>query len=240
VRRQVCKRVQRRIAALGLSGAEEYRRFLERRSEEWPVLDSLCRIPISRFFRDRRVFEALEREVLPELAREKAAIRAWSAGCASGEEPYSLELLWELRVRSQFPHVSLHITASDSDAGLLERARRAVYAPSSLREVPSDIRSAAFVQIDGAYQLRPELTHGIDFRCEDLRRALPPGPFDLVLCRNLAFTYFDPALQLEILARIRERLSSGGVLIIGAHESLPGADPAFARSELAREIHRRL
>jgi chemotaxis protein methyltransferase CheR len=238
VRRQVCKRVQRRMGELGLDGPDAYRALLERSPGEWSALDGLCRIPISRFFRDRRVFERLEHEVLPELARAHVALHALCAGCASGEEPYSLKLLWELRVRPRFPSATLHITASDADERLLERARRGCYPQSSLRELPDDLREAAFDRSEDGFRLRAELREGIELRCDDLRRVLPPGPYALVLCRNLAFTYFEPGLQLEVLARIREHLLPGGYLVVGAHESLPAGARGFAQSALGREIHR--
>jgi chemotaxis protein methyltransferase CheR len=230
--------VQRRISALGLIGPDAYQELLERSPAEWSALDALCRIPISRFFRDRQVFERLEHEILPELARTQDSLHVLSAGCASGEEPYSLKLLWEFRIRSRFPNVSLRITASDADARLLERARLGCYAPSSLRELPDDLREAAFEPGHGRFRLRAQLREGIEFRCDDLRRVFPLGPFALVLCRNLAFTYFEPALQLETLARIREQLVPGGYLVVGAHESLPAGARGFAQSVLAREIHR--
>ena len=89
VRRQVCRRIRRRIAALDLEGFDDYRRYLETHAQEHAKLDRLCRITISRFYRDRRVFERLEREALSRLAanaqKRRATVRAWSAGCASGE-----------------------------------------------------------------------------------------------------------------------------------------------------------
>src|SRR5687767_6728995 len=93
VRRQVCRRIERRRRELGLDGLPAYRLYLEQHPDEWPVLDSLCRVTISRFYRDRGVFAFLEGEVLPAVAQGavrdgRQALEAWSAGCASGEEPY--------------------------------------------------------------------------------------------------------------------------------------------------------
>jgi chemotaxis protein methyltransferase CheR len=244
VRRQVCKRLGRRMAELGLGSADEYRSFLGSHPGEWPLLDSLCWISISRFFRDRIVFEALGRTLLPALARTAAQrgdaiLRAWSAGCASGEEPYSLKLVWELEVRPRHPGLDLQITATDADPNLLRRARRGCYAGSSLKELPRGWRERCFRRIDSLYALRPQFREGIEFRCEDVRRRWPGGPFDLVLCRNLAFTYFAPALQAEVLSRIRERLVRGGALIVGGHEVLPHPTPGFVRAESPRGVYHR-
>lgn len=102
VRRQVCRRVERRARELGLAGIDEYRAYLEADEAEWRRLDELCHITISRFFRDRGVFRFLEVEDLPALAQSARArgglVRAWSAGCASGEEAYALMIVWELAV----------------------------------------------------------------------------------------------------------------------------------------------
>ncbi len=95
VRKQVCKRVGQHIQDLGLAGVDEYQVYLEEHPTEWAQLDSLCRITISRFCRDKEVFAALEKEVLPSLVRGvrergDTNLRIWSAGCGSGEEPYTL------------------------------------------------------------------------------------------------------------------------------------------------------
>ncbi len=226
VRHQVCKRVDRRLAELDLASADAYRAYLAAHPSEWTRLDAMCRIPISRFSRDHAVSERLGSEVLPILAdvcsaRGASTLRAWSAGCASGEEPYSLKLLWELEVRARFPGIALEIVATDAEPHMLERARRARYGASSLRTLPASWIDRAFRRVDGQHELRPEFTTGIEFRCEDLRERCPTGPFDLVLCRNLAFTYFDDALQRETLTRLKDRLVGGGFLVIGSHESLP-------------------
>ncbi len=99
VRGQVCKRLRRRMAELGLRDLADYRALLETHPEEWTRLDGLCRISISRFYRDQGVWRTLEREILPRLAdraraRGETRLRIWSAGCASGEEPYTLALLF--------------------------------------------------------------------------------------------------------------------------------------------------
>ncbi len=236
---QVHKRVARRVQALGLSGLEGYRRYLEAHPEEWEVLDGLCRVTISRFWRDRAVFERLREVELPRLREAARAqgrpLRLWSAGCASGEEPYSLALL--LRVGLGMAPEELAIVATEADEALLERARRARYEDGSLRELPAELRERGLERDGGAWRVRGELARGIEWRREDLRRARPEGPFDAILCRNLAFTYFGEGLQRATLARLRERLVEGGVLVLGVREGLPegpgwrqtGALPVYVR-----------
>jgi len=232
VRRSVCRRVARRIAALGLADAAAYTHFLETHAEEWARLDALCRVPISRFHRDWGVFEALRRVVLPSLAetarvRPERCLRCWSAGCASGEEPYTLAACLELEIVPRFPGLRFAIVASDVDDRLLARARSARYAASSIREVPPSWREALFESRDGLFEVRARFRRSVELRLEDLRREAPDGPFDLVLCRNAAFTYFSTPLQNDVLARIAARLRSGGALVLGRHESPPGAAARF-------------
>jgi chemotaxis protein methyltransferase CheR len=237
VRRQVCKRISRRIAELSLPDPAAYRARLEADPAEWRVLDGYCSISISRFYRDRRVFEWLTAELLPELARAavvrgQRVVRAWSAGCASGEEPYSLRLAWDFAVEPAFPNAALHIVATDVSPELLSRARRAVYPASALEELPGSWRSAAFEEVEGAYRLREPFRSEVEFLQQDIRETMPAGPFDLILCRNLAFTYFELDLQRTILAGLEKRLSPGGALLVGGHESLPEPAPLVRCAEI--------
>ena len=241
-RRQVCRRIARRARECGCPNLEGYRRLLEAPGSEaeWRRLESLCRVTISRFFRDRAVWEELGRDHLPRLAREaraagRPAVRAWSAGCASGEEPYSLRLVWELGRRLPPPSTGLEILGTDVDERLLGRARRARYPAGCLRELPEPWRREAFRRVPERataeeYELREPYRRGVDFLCLDLREAAPGGPFDLVLCRNLAWTYFDQGLQLAVLDRVRSVTRVGGVLVIGAHEELPAIEGFDARA----------
>jgi chemotaxis protein methyltransferase CheR len=235
VRRQVCRRISRRMAELGLPDVAAYRAALEADAAEWSVLDTYCWISISRFYRDRGVFEAVAGEVLPEFARAaldrgRNTLRAWSAGCASGEEPYSLRLAWDFAVAPAFADAQLQIVATDASAELLERARRAVYPDTALAELPAAWRSSAFERLDGACHLRGEFRRNVRFRQQDIRKAMPAGPFDLILCRNLAFTYFEIDLQRAIESRLVERLVPGGALLVGSHEALPEPSPAVTRA----------
>jgi chemotaxis protein methyltransferase CheR len=226
VRRQVCKRVGRRLEELGLGDLDQYRVFLQCHAEEWGRLDDCCRITISRFYRDRRVFDRLGREVLPTLAgraldRGDEAIRVWSVGCGSGEEPYTLAILWALELQSRFPALAIEITATDADYGLIQRAGCARYSFGSLKELPAHWRERAFSHGNDSYRLEPGYRRPVEFRLQDIRRVRPQGAFDLVLCRNLVFTYFDNALQVDVLKRITGAMRAGAALVIGIHEHLP-------------------
>jgi chemotaxis protein methyltransferase CheR len=245
VHKQVCKRLGRRLAELGLEHAEDYRRYLTAHAEEWAVADSLCTVTISRFYRDKGVFEYLGSTVLPELgARALAAgrrtLRVWSAGCSSGEEPYTVALLWEFRLRDRLPAIALEILGTDIDDVLLERAREACYPAGCLRELPEGWRAAAFESTTSGYRLKPELRARVELRKHDLRDKPPNGLFDIVLCRNLAFTYFDAALQIATAQKLYDALVDGGALVLGRHEALPAEAIQFGPWSAGRNIYRRL
>jgi chemotaxis protein methyltransferase CheR len=235
LRGQVCKRIGRRIRQLGLADGAAYRRLLESDPAEWRTFDAFCRITISRFHRDRAVYERLQSELLPPLVdratAENRRFRAWSAGCASGEEPWTLALV--LRLGLGLREDVFEIVATDADPHLLERARQGIYSAGTLREVSGEWLARAFERTDGAWRLGDAFRPGVEFRHQDLRDCAPEGTFDVVLCRNLAFTYFDVALQELAFSTIAERLVRGGLLVIGAHEVLPPSEKEKVRVEPA-------
>jgi chemotaxis protein methyltransferase CheR len=225
VRGQVCKRLGRRLRALGLAGLDDYRRYLDAHPDEWSVLGELCRVSISRFYRDRRVFDVLRDEGLPRLAEAAArrggrSLHAWSAGCAGGEEPYTLALIWNQALAPRFASLALHVIATDADPRALERARRACYSSSSLKELPAGWRESGFRQAGALHCVSDDVRALVELHQQDLREARPDGPFDLVLCRNLAFTYFDRSTRAEVASALASRLVPGGLLVVGAHERL--------------------
>lgn len=226
VRGQVCKRLQRRIRQLEIEDLKDYHRYLQQHAEEWRCLDSMTRITISRFYRDRMVFMFLAQEVLPGLAQQAQvqgsdSLRVWSAGAAGGEEPYTVALVWHLQLQARFPDLQLRIVATDSDPNMIKRAENACYHYGSLKDLPAVWRDEAFILRDRSYCLKPEYRQETVFMTEDIRETMPAGVFDMVLCRNLVFTYYDEALQRELLDDIKRKLKTGGTLVIGSHEHLP-------------------
>ncbi|MDH3285225.1 MAG: chemotaxis protein CheR [Acidobacteriota bacterium] len=229
VRRQVCRRISRRMRSLGLTEEGTYREYLNGHPDEWITLAGLCRVTISRFYRDRGTYEHLGAVVLPQVAaaaqrRGDTQLRCWSAGCASGEEPYSVALSWLFRVGEAARGVALRILGTDIDPLLLRRAGRACYPHSSVRELPREWTQRAFTRASGAgddYCLLPEYRKDVAFACQDIRAAMPAGRFDLILCRNLVFTYFDEVWQERLAMELARKLHAGGALVVGCHETVP-------------------
>jgi chemotaxis protein methyltransferase CheR len=244
VRRQICKRLRRRLDQLELPDLANYRAQLERHQDEWTVLESLTHITISRFNRDRAVFESLHQEVLPVLAtaaigRGAVDLAAWSAGCASGEEPYTLSVLWQLELAHRFPELAIRIMATDVDEAMLERAHRACYGPASLRELPERWRAAAFARTGPHFCVREPFRAPVTVARHDVRGEPPAGRFDLVLCRNLAFTYFDADLRRTTTARLARAVRAGGALVLGTHETLQADTHEFESWESCQGVYRR-
>ena len=234
VRGLVAKRLKRRLGELGLSELSAYQEFLVRDPAERARLEVMCHIPISRFYRDRGVFDEISRRLLPEaasqaLARGDNAVRCWSAGCASGEEPYTLAMAWHFNVTPSWPALGFTVTATDADQKMIERAEAACYGPSSLKELPQEWRERAFIRRGPLFCLTAEFRQNVRFLLQDVRQSMPDGPFDLILCRNLIFTYFDEALQRRLTGQLHDRLLRGGYLVLGGHETIPAGAGGFAR-----------
>lgn len=241
VRRTVCKRLRRRLKELELESLEAYGALLERDPGELQVFEACCRIPISRFYRDRKVFDTIAREILPELAQRAVArgngsVCCWSAGCASGEEPYSLRIAWSQFAERASPGMQISILATDAEPTMLERAARACYPKGSLKDLPPSVLEQAFLRENSGYCLRGEFKEGVQFRLQDVRREMPREFADLILCRNLAFTYFNETLQADVMARLDEHLRPGGFLVIGSHERLPARPEKLERYDKSLPI----
>jgi chemotaxis protein methyltransferase CheR len=241
VRRQVCNRARRRANELWLSDLDGYRMYLEAHPEEWALLDSLTSITISRFYRDNGTFDFLTREVLPALAiqaREggRDTLEVWSAGCASGEEPYTLAIIWELELAARFPALAIRILATDVHPAMLDRAPPACFSPGSLRELPEPWRTEAFEVQGQLYCVRAPYKQGVTVA--HVRTDPPDGFFDLIMCRNLVFTYFEPALQRTIGTQLASSLRPAGTLVLGAHERLPVGLRGFELSDGGRKVYR--
>lgn len=226
VRGQVCKRIDQRLNAFSFNDIKSYREYLETHLEEWSELSNLCRVTISRFYRDTKVFSSLQKEYLPQqldqISKEgKKTLNIWSVGCGSGEEPYTISILWQQFLRTDFPDCVMEILATDIEDRLIQRAAKACYSYSSIKNLPVSLRKIAFTQQDEKYCLIPEYQQNIEFKCHDVRHQFPDKNFNVILCRNLVFTYFDIKIQQSVLADFRRHLTPNGLLVLGVHERLP-------------------
>ncbi|MFB6273452.1 MAG: protein-glutamate O-methyltransferase CheR [Salinibacter sp.] len=251
VQNQVESRLTDRLQELGLRSLDAYRDYLGAHPDEWNRLDAMTRITVSRFYRDPEVFDCLRNEVLPAVAWEHfhdgdGPLRAWSVGAASSEEPYTLRILWRHVLRDRFEGRELQVTASEARAHMLERGRRGCYQRGTLTDLPESWIDRAF-RYDPAldagehaepYCLRPVYRRHVTWRHEDIRTQRPDGPFSLVCCRNLVFTYFNCSLQKRILRQLLARLRPGGALVLGTGESLPEPTESLVQIEETLPLYR--
>jgi len=168
------------------------------------------------FFRDRPVFDFLAREVLPALAARDGSIRAWSAGCSSGAELYSIAIqLDELGLLERGV-----LLGTDCRPDAIEQAAAATYGDTALAKLPPAVRARYFEPIAGHWRAIARLRHSIEWRVEDLASATPEGAWDLILWRN-AGMYVQPDAAASTLLRLIARLKPGGYLVLGKAERPP-------------------
>ena len=221
-RKGIKRKVEHRVADVGLSDFKEYLLKLKKDSEEHLFLSKILTVTISRFFRDKEVFDTLTQSIVPDLLKEDSSeLRIWCIGCASGEEPYSLALLWQEKFEQTWPQVHLSILATDIDENLLKRAKEGTYKNSSLKEVPEGSVENFFRKEGEFYILDRSIRESIEYKKHDILHEEPFLGMDIVLCRNLAFTYFSKGSQIEVLKKMVTSLKEKKYLVIGKDENLP-------------------
>lgn len=230
-------RLSKRVRTLNLPGFGAYFELVGRDREEHTfMLDAICTNE-TRFFREPRQFDFLESGVLPEwrLRGESGLrpkrIRAWSAACSTGEEPFSLAML----LRTHFPLQSgwnVEILASDISTKVLSAAKEAVWPIDRAKEIPPDYRRAYMLRgiagKEGTMRAQPALRSMVEFRRINLNdeRYAAEGPFDLIFCRNVLI-YFDRDTKAAVIERLSRHLSPDGLLFLGHSETLHGAAHAL-------------
>ena len=231
VRKGVKKRLARHMLEMGCKNIDEYIEIIEKDREVHIQFERLMTVSISRFFRDRKLWEIMRGEILPLMLEKKnQMVKVWSAGCASGEEVYSFKILWEEK-RKSFKNVpGLNLLASDMNPAYLDRAKAGVYSRSSMREVPDEIMSVYFNQtVNGKYVLKSRAKMGIEWQVHHLLSDPPEIAFDLIFLRNNLLTYYADEVIVPAVGKMVDSLTPKGFLIIGSHERMP-----FERADLSQ------
>ncbi len=219
------RRIAVRMRARGLHRYGEYGALLEHDMAERERLLDTVMINVSKFFRNAEVWDALRTRVVPALfALDAPRIRLWSAGCAGGEEAYSLAiLLHEHAAVERLPLDRFDILATDIDEGALALARRAEYTPYALTETRDDVRDRWFEETNGTYRVRPDVQSLVRFDALDLLRADYPTGLHFIICRNVII-YFERDVQDRVFERFAASLAPSGFLVLGKVETLFGAN----------------
>lgn len=224
VRKGVKKRISRHMQRLGCRTVQEYFTALDSSKELRKECELLMTVSISRFFRDRRLWETIESEILPGIIKEgMEEIRVWAAGCGCGEEVYTFMIVWN-RLQRSFERVpGLLVVATDMNPVYLDKARAGVYSWSSLKEVTEEVKSTYFEarSKERLYKVLPSLKEGIVWKVHDLLSNPPGTDFHLIFLRNNLLTYYQDELKKTAFKKVIYSLAAGGFLIIGAHEKIP-------------------
>ncbi len=236
------RRIYRRMAALDLSTFGEYRDYLELQPEEFTELFNGMLINVTSFFRDPAAWQVLSGKVVPELLSAKgpqAPIRVWSAGCATGEEAYTLAMiLTEALGPDQF-RARVKIYATDLDEDALQQARYGVYDARALGDVPEGLRETYFELGGDKCTFRRDLRRQVIFGRNDLTRNAPISRVDLLVSRN-TLMYFNAETQADVLRRFHFALSDPGYLFLGKAEMLLNHSDHFQPVDLRKRIFRKL
>ena len=233
------RRIGVRMRATGCEDYVQYRSYIKRHPDEGGRLINDLTINVTEFFRDQDVYDAIRKQVIPQLMRYKRegrtnSLRAWSAGCATGEEPYSLAILFleALKKEREPDSWTLRITATDLDDKALERAREGRY--ETAKVMPGMILDDYFVRTEGGYEVREEVKRPIRFMLMDIIKNPPLRHLDLILCRNVLI-YFEREKQHHILDIFQRCLRPGGFLVLGKSEAIIGAGDSVLVPHRRRE-----
>jgi two-component system CheB/CheR fusion protein len=236
-RSSLARRVNRQMQDIGIADYDEYRDYLEVQPEEFTALFNTILINVTSFFRDADAWSHLRESVIPELLRSsnRERIRVWSAGCASGEEAYSLAIcLAEALGPEQFRR-RVKIYATDVDEEALSDARQAVYTERELHGLPGDLREKYFEGSGDRWAFSKELRRSVIFGRNDLIMNAPISHIDLLVCRN-TLMYFNADTQANILRRLHFALEPEGVLFLGKAEMLLSHGDLFKPMDLKRRF----
>ncbi|HEX5699670.1 MAG TPA: CheR family methyltransferase [Rubrobacter sp.] len=238
----ILRRLSRRMVATNCESLVEYSRYLEEHPEEYGRLIGAFLIKVTEFFRDPELFDYLKEEVLPALIEEARAeenqLRIWSAGCATGEEAYSLAILLSEVLGREAGLFNARIYATDIDEDAVRFARRGVYPPSALGGLSEDQIGRYFVDEDGSYQVKKHIRGMIVFGEHDLAQRSPFPHVDLVVSRNVLI-YFSDELQRRTLQLFAYSLRNGGFLVLGKAESPSHLADLFAPVDRHNKVYRR-
>jgi two-component system, chemotaxis family, CheB/CheR fusion protein len=238
------RRIRRRMvmAAIDPEDVDAYTEMLQHDSGELDRLAKDLLINVTQFFRDAEVFEFLGQSVLSDLIRASTSdqpLRVWVAGCSTGEETYSLLMLFHEELAKQSAQVKLQFFASDVDSDAVARAREGLYPNAIMADVSADRLTRFFTKEDHGYRILPELRSSVVFAVQDVLSDPPFSRIDMVSCRNLLI-YLGLEAQAKVLSLFRFALRPGGILLLGTAETAGAIEGRFEIVSKAARVYRRI
>jgi two-component system CheB/CheR fusion protein len=235
------RRIGKRMQDLGIDSYEAYLDELEVSASEFSQLFDTILINVSSFYRDAPVWQYVAAHLIPGLLARKQEgepIRAWSAGCATGEEPYTVAMLLADALGEDEFRDRVKVFATDVDETALERARQAVYPSTQLESLPEPLRDRFLEGSGERISVSKELRRAVIFGRNDLVRDAPISRIDLLTCRN-TLIYFNTDTQREVMARLHLALGTEGLLVLGKSEMLLAFSDGFTPENLSLRIFRK-
>lgn len=236
------RRIERRVALQGMADAEVYARHLRSHPAELSALFRELLINVTSFFRDPDAFAVLRSTVLPELLRGKAetgVLRVWVAGCATGEEAYSIAMLVREAMDEQKVELKVQLYATDLDDDAINTARAGVYPPNIAQDVSPERLRRFFTKDDAGYRVRKDVREMVVFALQSVIKDPPFTRLDLLACRNLMI-YLEPELQNRLIPAFHYALRPGGVLMLSPSESVGHHTDLFEPISQRYKIYRAL
>jgi len=236
------RRVERRMQQIHVNSLAEYIDHLQVSPDEYTALFNSLLINVTSFFRDASAWEYLQSELIPKLLAEKEApapIRVWSAGCASGEEAYSLTIALAEAMGPAALRERVKVYATDLDEDALTQARQAIYTEQQISGLPAEYVDKYFEQHGQRFAFGTELRRAVIFGRNDLVQDAPISRVDILTCRN-TLMYMNAETQARVLQRLHFALNEGGILMLGKAEMLLSHGEYFAPIDLRRRFFRRL
>jgi two-component system CheB/CheR fusion protein len=235
------RRIRKRMEAVGVDSFAAYRDYLEIHPNEFATLFNTILINVTGFFRDPATWEAVRIKAIPQIIGAKPAgetIRAWSAGCATGEEAYSIAMILAEELGMDEFHERVKIYATDVDEEALDTARHAAYIDRQVEGLPPELLTKYFDRLDGLYFFRKDLRRQVIFGRHDLINDAPISRIDLLTCRN-TLMYLNAETQAKVLARLHFALNDGGFLLLGRAETMMAHGQTFVPVDLKRRLSRK-
>ncbi|MEV8542910.1 CheR family methyltransferase [Streptomyces sp. NPDC051572] len=235
------RRINKRMNDVGVHTYTDYQDLLETSSDEFDALFNTILINVTSFFRDPDAWTFLQREVVPEMLADIAPdqeIRVWSAGCSSGEEAYSLAVMFAEALGLEECLRRVKIYATDIDEEALRQARSGQYTEKSLEAIPAELREKYFEQNGALFGFRPDLRRRVIFGRHDITRDAPISRLDLLICRN-TLMYFNVEAQTQIIDRFHFALRKNAFLFLGKAEMLLNDADRFDVVNMRQRIFRR-
>ncbi len=241
-RTSLMRRVQRRMSQVGAGTFADYIDQLQVNADEFVALFNTILINVTGFFRDPDAWDYLREQVIPALLAERTPeepIRVWSAGCAAGQEAYSLAIAFAEAIGVDAFRQRVKIYATDVDEEALAQARQATYTAAELEGVPEDKVEEYFEQYGSRYSFRKDLRRSVIFGRNDLVQDAPISRIDLLVCRN-TLMYFNADTQTKILERFHFALAPRGMMFLGKAEMLLSHGRIFEPLDLKRRVFRKV